>query len=92
MLGKVFVCADEEAPLSVPLRVRAPGLFLLAATAVLATPAAAADDQTGAAVRIEQTRHERAILDFEASVRRERDRMSAEHLENMRQILGQEAA
>lgn len=60
-----------------------------AVPAVLATPAAAANDHTGAAVRIEQTRYERAILDFEASVRRERDRMSAEHFQAMRVILGQ---
>jgi len=68
------------------------GLAALTGTAILATAQAAADDQTAAACRIEETRYERAILDFEASVRRERDRMRAEHLENMRVILGQEAA
>ena len=41
------------------------------------------------AVRIEQLRHERAVLDSEAAVRHERDRMSAEHLENMRVILAE---
>jgi hypothetical protein len=33
----------------------------------------------------------RAILDFESAVRRERDKMRAEHLENMRVILGEAA-
>ena len=56
---------------------------------VLATPEAAADDQTGAAVRIEQTRYERQILDFESEIRRRRDAMHAEHLENMRGILAE---
>jgi hypothetical protein len=67
------------------------GLAALTGTAVLATTEAAADDQTGAAMRIEQTRYEQQILDFEASVRRERDRMRAEHLEAMGAILGEAA-
>jgi hypothetical protein len=67
------------------------GLAALTGTAVLATPQAAADDDTGAAVRIEQLRHERAVLDSEAAVRHECDRMSAEHLENMRVILAEAA-
>jgi len=59
---------------------------------VLATEEAAADDQTGGAMRIEQLRYERQILDFESEIRRRRDAMHAEHLANMRDILGQEAA
>ncbi|TPV99022.1 MAG: hypothetical protein USCAAHI_01536 [Beijerinckiaceae bacterium] len=70
------------------------GLATLAGSipAVHSAQSALDDDQTGAAVRIEQIRYERAILDFEAAIRHERDRMSAEHLENMRTILGSEAA
>ena len=41
------------------------GPAALTGSAVLATPLAAADDETGAAVRIEQLRHERAGLDSE---------------------------
>jgi hypothetical protein len=69
------------------------GLAALTASgpAVLATNEAAAADETGAAMRLEQTRYERAILDFETSVRRERDRMHAEHLARMAAIF-QEAA
>jgi hypothetical protein len=37
-------------------------------------------------MRLEQTRYERSILDFEASVRRERDRMHADHLARMAAI------
>jgi hypothetical protein len=37
---------------------------------VLATQEAAEDDQTGGAMRIEQTRYERQILDFESEIRR----------------------
>jgi hypothetical protein len=59
---------------------------------VLATEATAADDQTGGAMRIEQLRYERQILDFESEIRRRRDAMHGEHLEAMRAILGQEAA
>jgi hypothetical protein len=59
---------------------------------VLATQEAAEDDQTGGAMRIEQTRYERQILDFESEIRRRRDAMAAEHLSNMRDILGQEEA
>jgi hypothetical protein len=64
------------------------GLAALTAsgTAVLATKEAAAADEVGAAMRLEQTRYERAILDFEASVRRERDRMHADHLARMAAI------
>ena len=43
-------------------------------------------------MRIEQLRYERQILDFESEIRRRRDAMHAEHLANMRDILGQEAA
>lgn len=59
---------------------------------MLATAEAAADDQTGGAMRIEQARYKRQILDFESEIRRRRDAMHAEHLANMRDILGQEAA
>jgi hypothetical protein len=64
------------------------GLAALTASgpAVLATKEAAAADETGAAMRLEQTRYERAILDFESSVRRERDRMHADHLARMGMI------
>ena len=55
--------------------------------AVLSTEQAARDDAIGAAMRIEETRYERAILDFETEIRRRRDAMRAEHLENMRVIL-----
>jgi hypothetical protein len=69
------------------------GLAALTASgpAILATKEAAAADEVGAAMRLEQTRYERAILDFEASVRRERDRMHADHLARMASIF-QEAA
>lgn len=60
--------------------------------AVLTTDDAAADDTTGASVRIEQARYERAILDFESEVRRRRDAMRAEHLMNMRHALDGQAA
>ncbi len=68
------------------------GLAALTASgpAILSTEEAAAADETGAAMRIEQTRYERAILDFEAEVRRRRDAMHAEHLENMRTIFAEE--
>jgi hypothetical protein len=61
------------------------GLAALTASgpAVLATKEAAASDETGAAMRLEQTRYERTILDFETSVRRERDQMHADHLARM---------
>jgi hypothetical protein len=61
------------------------GLAALTASgpAVLATKEAAAAD--------EKTRYERAVLDFETSVRRERDRMHADHLARMAAIF-QEAA
>jgi hypothetical protein len=64
------------------------GLAALTASgpAVLATPEVAAADETGAAMRLEQTRYERAILDFETSIRRERDRMHADHLARMGMI------
>jgi hypothetical protein len=64
------------------------GLAALTASgpAILATSEAAAADETGAAMRIEQTRYERAILDYESSVRRERDRMHADHLARMAAI------
>jgi hypothetical protein len=64
------------------------GLAALTASgpAVLATKEAAAADETGAAMRLEQTRYERAILDFETSIRRERDRMHREHLASMAAI------
>jgi hypothetical protein len=60
--------------------------------AIHATPEAIYDDQTGAQVRVEHDRYERRILDFENAIRHERDRLRSEHLENMRAILGQEAA
>ncbi len=65
------------------------GLAALAGggTAILSTKDAAADDGTGAALFVEQQRHERAALDFETEVRRRRDAMKAEHLEIMRSIL-----
>jgi hypothetical protein len=59
---------------------------------VLATAEAAADDEAGAAIRIEQTRYEREVLDFESEIRRRRDQMHSQHLENMRIALGVEAA
>ncbi|TPV98761.1 MAG: hypothetical protein USCAAHI_01793 [Beijerinckiaceae bacterium] len=68
------------------------GLSALTGT-VLATPQAAENDQVASACRIEETRYERAILDFESAVRRERDKMRNEHLEAMRIALnGQEEA
>ena len=65
------------------------GLAAMTSTcpAVLSTEQAARDDAIGAAMRIEETRYERAILDFETEIRRRRDAMRAEHLENMRVIL-----
>jgi hypothetical protein len=64
------------------------GLASLTASspAILATNEAAAADETGAAMRLEQTRYERAILDFETSVRRQRDAMHADHLARMGMI------
>ncbi|MGQ0445938.1 MAG: hypothetical protein ACT4O2_12640 [Beijerinckiaceae bacterium] len=62
------------------------------APAKLSTTEAAAADETGAPMRIEQTRYERAILDFEAEVRRRRDGTHAEHLENMRTIFADNPA
>jgi hypothetical protein len=64
------------------------GLAALTASgpAILATKEAAAADETGAAMRLEQTRYERAILDSETSIRRERDRMHADHLARMTMI------
>jgi hypothetical protein len=59
---------------------------------IQATAEAIDDDATGAAVRVEYDRYERRILDFESAVCRERDRLRAEHLENMRVILSGEAA
>ena len=59
---------------------------LTAAPAILATKEASTAGETGAAMRIEQTRYERAVLDFEAEVRRRRDAMHAEHLANMKEI------
>lgn len=59
--------------------------------AVLSTKEAAAADETGAAIRIEQARYERGLLDFEAEVRRRRDAMHAEHLDDMCEFLGGEA-
>ena len=38
-------------------------------------------------MQIEQTRYERAILDFESEIRRRRDAMHQEHLEAMKGIL-----
>ena len=37
------------------------------------TPTALADDETNAAVQIENVRYERAILDFESEIRRRRE-------------------
>jgi hypothetical protein len=72
------------------IETRCRSLAALTRTAILATAKAAADDESGAAVRIEETRYERAILDFEArGVRRERDRIIAEYLENQRVILAE---
>ena len=67
------------------------GLAALTASghAVLSTNEAAAADETGAAMRIEQTRYERAILDFETGARRRRDAMHAEHLSNMQAIFAE---
>jgi hypothetical protein len=59
--------------------------------AIHSTPEALDDDHTSAAMRLEDLRYERAILDFESAVRHERDRMSAEHLENQRTILSEAA-
>ena len=64
------------------------GLAAMTSTCpALSTEQAARDDAIGAAMRIEETRYERAILDFETEIRRRRDAMRAEHLENMRVIL-----
>jgi hypothetical protein len=60
--------------------------------AVLTNSESAADDETGTAVRIEQTRYERAVLDFESEIRRRRDAMHSEHLMLMRAALNGEAA
>jgi hypothetical protein len=49
---------------------------------------AAAADETGAAMRIEQVRYERAILDFETGARRRRDAMHATHLANIEAVYG----
>jgi hypothetical protein len=64
------------------------GLAALTASgpAILSTNEAAAADETGAAMRLEQTRYERQVLDFESSVRRERDSMHADHLARMGMI------
>ena len=64
------------------------GLAALTASgpAILSTKEAAAADETGAAMRLEQLRYERAILDFEGEIRRRRDAMHAEHLANMQEI------
>jgi hypothetical protein len=64
------------------------GLAALTASgaAILSTKEVAAADETGAAMRIEQLRYERAILDFETEIRRRRDAMTAEHLERMKAI------
>jgi hypothetical protein len=69
------------------------GLAALTASgpAVLSTTEAAAADETGAAMRLEQVRYEREVLDYETSVRRKRDAMHTEHLEAMRAIF-QDAA
>lgn len=65
------------------------GVAALTATgpAILSTnEAAAAADETGAAIGVEQAKYERAVLDFETEVRRHRDAMRAEHLANMQAI------
>ncbi len=64
--------------------------FGSAIPATLSTPEATADDETGAAEHMEYQRYERAILDFEHEVRKRRDAMRREHLENMRIILSPE--
>jgi hypothetical protein len=58
---------------------------------VLATEQAAEDDQTASAMHIEHARFERAVLDFEAAIRGERDRLQREHLGNVRSILAEAA-
>jgi hypothetical protein len=64
------------------------GLAALTASgpAVLATNEAAAADETGAAMRLEQLRFERATIDFESEIRRQRDAMHADHLARMAAI------
>jgi hypothetical protein len=47
-------------------------------------------DDAKARASCEQASYERAILDSE--IKRRRDRLRREHLENMRTILGKEAA
>jgi hypothetical protein len=59
--------------------------------ATLSTPEAASNDETGSAVRLEQSRYEQAILDFEVEVRKRRDALCAEHLERMAAILSEPA-
>jgi hypothetical protein len=56
---------------------------------LLSTPEAAAQDYTGAALW--QSRHERAVLDFETEIRKRRDAMHAEHLANMAEIFAEAA-
>ena len=60
----------------------------LNAAPILSTKQADADDETGANLAVEQASYERAILDFETKVRRERDEMRFEHLARVRLILG----
>jgi hypothetical protein len=62
---------------------------LTAIPATLSTTESAAHDETGAAIRLEQSRHERAILDFEVEARKRRDQMRAEHLERMAAIFAE---
>jgi hypothetical protein len=59
--------------------------------AVLATAEAAEDDATALAMRVEENRYERVILDFECAIRHERDRLRAEHLGNVRSIMAEAA-
>jgi hypothetical protein len=67
------------------------GLAALTASgpAILATKEAAAADEVGAAMRLEQIRFERATIDFESEIRRQRDRMHREHLASMAAILSE---
>ncbi len=62
---------------------------LTAVPATLSTPEASEHDQTGAAIRIEQTRYERLVLDFETEIRRRRDARHAEHIANMAAIFAE---
>jgi hypothetical protein len=57
--------------------------------AVLSTPEAAAHDETSAAMRVEQARYEREILDFENMVYRRREEMCAKHFEAMAAIFAE---